>query len=175
MAVASAAALSGCGSTGKSTWERDNEARLEKASDPVPAPPAFPRGASLIELPVRANTAFRVYIDRATLAVTPDGVVRYVVVARSRDVENVLFEGIKCASLEYRTYAFGRPDGTWGGRASEWRPVQRSLQPWQAMLSREYFCPQKNAIADAAEGVRALEQGGHPFSKGFSGDALRGN
>ncbi len=165
-----------CGGPGaKSDWERQNESRLEKeARDPVPAPPAFPRRENLVEIAVRGATDFRFYVDGATLGVA-DGVVRYVLVARSPEgVENVSFEAIRCATAEYRVYALGRADGTWGGRAGAWRPVAERPQPWHTALQRDYFCPQRRPILSAEEGLVALRQGGHPFAKGFSGDALRG-
>ena len=50
-----------------------------------------------------------VFIDRTTLAVTPQGEVRYVIVARSSEgVDNVRFEALRCGSAEFRTYSFGQ-------------------------------------------------------------------
>lgn len=171
-----AALLVACGGAGvKSDWERKNETRLEQeARDPVPAPPAFPRKENLVEIALRGATDFRFYVDGATLGVG-DGVVRYVLVARSPEgVENVSFEAIRCATAEYRVYALGRADGSWGGRAGEWRLMAERPQPWHTALQRDYFCPQGRPILSTEEGLLALRQGGHPFAKGFSGDALRG-
>ena len=113
---------------------------------------------------------FHFFVDGATLSVGKDGVVRYVLVARSPDgVHNVSYEGIRCATAEHRTYAFGRPDGSWSASRAGWRQLDApSAQRRHTTLYREYFCPQNEPIRDAAEGVRALEQGGHPFSKGFA-------
>ena len=161
----------------KSDWERKNEALLEKEDGgPLPAPPTFPRQENLVEFSVGAARDFRFFIDRTSLSVGDDRVVRYVLVARTADgVDNVSFEAMRCATSEYRVYALGRPDGSWAGRAREWRPIAaRNVQHWHVALRREYFCPQNLPIQSADEGVRALEQGGHPFVKGFSGDALRG-
>jgi hypothetical protein len=174
--MALAGLLAACGGPAvRSDWERQNEARLEKeARDPVPTPPAFPRRENLVEIAVRGATDFRFYVDGATLGVS-DGVVRYVLVARSPEgVENVSFEAMRCATAEYRVYALGRADGSWGGRAGGWRPVAERPQPWHTALQRDYFCPQSRPILSAEEGLLALRQGGHPFAKGFSGDALRG-
>jgi hypothetical protein len=102
-------------------------------------------------------------------------VIRYTLVVRSASgVDNVSFEGINCKSDEYRIFALGQADGTWGGRAGAWRPIRESRQPQHRSLHRDYFCPQSVPIADAGEGQRALREGGHPFRKGFSGDALMG-
>jgi hypothetical protein len=174
--MALAGVLAACGGPQvKSDWERRNEARLEKeARDPVPASPAFPRKKSLVEIAARGATDFRFYVDGATLGVS-DGVVRYVLVARSPEgVENVSFEAIRCATAEYRVYALGRAGGTWGGRVSEWRPMAERPQPWHTALQRDYFCPQGLPILSAEEGLLALRQGGHPLAKGFNRDAPRG-
>jgi hypothetical protein len=177
IAVALAAtALGGCAHDSRSDWERQNEGLLGKeAADPLPPFPAFPGRATLIEFEPRAPRDFRYYIDGATLNVEPKkGVVSYVLVARSLGgVDNITFEAINCKSDEYRVYALGRADGTWGGRASAWRPIAESRQPQFRALQREYFCPQSNVIRDADEGRRALQDGGHPWFKGFGADPTR--
>ena len=66
-----------------------------------------------------------------------------------------------CATREVRIYALGR-DGAWVGRETDWRAIQpRSVQRWHNELYREYFCPQREPIASAAEGVQALRAGGN--------------
>jgi hypothetical protein len=162
-------ALAGCGSGGfQSDWERQNQ-KAPAAEEPID-PPSYPKGARLLEFGVVDAGGFHFFVDGATLSVGKDGVVRYVLVARSPDgVHNVSYEGIRCASAEHRTYAFGRPDGSWSASRAGWRPLDApSAQRRHTTLYREYFCPQNEPIRDAAEGVRALEQGGHPFSKGFA-------
>jgi hypothetical protein len=71
-------------------------------------------------------------------------------------------------------YYLGRSDRTWGGRPGGWGLIAESRQLHYRPLYRDYFCPQTNPIRDADEGRMALRQGGHPWAKGFSGDALRG-
>jgi hypothetical protein len=97
-------------------------------------------------------------------------VVRYTLVVRSPEgVDSASYEGLRCASGELRIYALGRA-GAWQPTASGWRPL---AQRWHVVLAREYFCPQAVPIRDAPEGLRALEQGGHPFYRGFSGEPVR--
>ena len=143
----------------QSDWERHN-VRPDLGEEQPTAPPAYPRSDTLIEFGV-SGSEFRFYIDGATLSVGSDGIVRYVLVARSPSgVDNVSFEGMRCAG-EYRPYALGRPDGTWAPSPGRWRATQR----WHRALLHEYFCPQTQPIRDAAEGVQALRQGGHPFAR----------
>ena len=128
----------------------------------------------LIEFDKSAAADFGYFIDPQTLSVDKDGVVRYVLVARSMSgAQNVTYEGLRCASAEHRFYAFGRADGTWSRSRSGWRSLVQG-QPLQRILYADYFCPQKVAILNAAEGVRALRDGGHPFAKGFGGEYGKG-
>ncbi|MBV9360409.1 MAG: CNP1-like family protein, partial [Betaproteobacteria bacterium] len=135
--------------------------------------PAYPAVARLIEFEKHPGAAFRYFIDPETLSVDKEGVVRYVLVARSSSgVQNVSYEGLRCETAEYRFYAFGQADGTWSRSRSDWRSLQQS-QPLQRILYADYFCPQKVAIFNPGEGVRALRDGGHPFAKGFGGELGR--
>jgi hypothetical protein len=135
--------------------------------DNAPLPP-YPRAASLVEFTVSEPRGFRFFIDGATLTAGKDGVVRYVLVARSPEgAQNISFEGLRCASAQHRLYALGRSDATWAPSRVDWQPVL-GAPPRQVALYREYFCPQKEPIRDAAEGVRALQAGGHPRFKGLS-------
>jgi hypothetical protein len=165
------ALLAACASrsqTDKSDWELQHQGELvREAADAAPAPelPPYPRRENLTEFFVSSASDFRFFIDRGSIDVK-DRVVRYVLVARSPSgVDNVSFEAINCAAGEYRIYARGRSDDTWTSRPGGWQKiVPRSVQRWHNALYAEFFCPAGVAIADAAEGVRALERGANPLS-----------
>ncbi len=148
------AALAGCGQTPTSDWERQQEGKLPPEAA-APLPPYPPRG-ELLGFSVAASREFRFFIDAGSLSVGSDGVVRYVLIARSDSgVDNVSFEGMRCASGEVRIYAVGR-DGRWSGQPGAWRPIQLGVQRWHDALYREYFCRQRQAVRDAKEGIDAL-------------------
>lgn len=131
--------------------------------------PKPPEAANLIEFDVSATATFRFFVDAASISVGPDGVVRYTLVARSPSgAQNVSYEGIRCKSYAVKVFAGARPDGTWVPRQnSEWREIEpKTVQRWHNALAREYFCPQRTAIRDPAEGVDALRRGGHPHKAG---------
>lgn len=129
-----------------------------KQADEEPAPPAYPQAANLVEVRLPDADGFRFYIDRTTLGVAKDGVVRYVLVARSTEAaQNVTYEGLRCQSAENRVFAVGQPDGTWVTARSSWRPIS---SPRNIALAREFFCPQGEAVRSSADAVRALERGG---------------
>jgi hypothetical protein len=156
-----------------SDWERANQDRLEREAagrETVTVYPAYPREANLAAFSVPGTGGFRFYVDRASLSVTEDAMVRYALVVRSPEGgDSASYEGLRCASGEFRVYALGRA-GAWQPSSVGWRPL---AQRWHVVLAREYFCPQAVPIRNAAEGLRALEQGGHPFYRGFSGEPFR--
>jgi len=150
-----------------SDWERENALRQAPPEAEV-VPPPFPNRAKLIEFPIADADGFHFFVDGSTLGVEEGGIVRYVLVAQGPSgAQNVTYEALRCPAAQYRIYATGQSDRTWAPSRTTWRPL-RDARRWQIALYREYFCPQKVAIRDADEGVRALRAGGHPFSKGLA-------
>jgi len=152
------------GNTGKSDWELEQEKRDWRESEaPLPPPPGT---GELLPFFVSSASDLRFFIDAASLAPGTDGVVRYTLIVRSPlGAETASYEGIRCATGEVKTYAFGRADRSWSARPGAWRRIEaRSVQRWHDALWREYFCPRKIQIRNAAEGIYALKRGGHPAS-----------
>ena len=158
LALAAALAAAACGSPprGESDWEKRN-LQGPPAEEEV-APPAYPQPANLLEFRLPDPEGFRFFVDRTTLSVDKDGVVRYVLVARSSEgAQSVTYEGLRCQTAENRVFAVGQPDGTWVSARSAWRAIGA---PRHFALYRDYFCAQSQPIHNAADGVRALERGG---------------
>jgi hypothetical protein len=146
----------------QSDWERANEERLRQSGEKLVPPPPLNR-SRLVELKqdFSARTDFRYYVDWGSVSTDEDRIVRYVLLARNAaGVENITFEGLRCQG-EYRVYAVGRPEGGWGGQASEWRPIPRNPNAAQPMLAKDYFCPGRSVIRSSAEGQQAIRAGGH--------------
>jgi hypothetical protein len=166
LAAAAAARTAGAqsGDTGKSDWERAQEERDWREAEAPPPPP--PGKGELVEFFVSSASDFRFFIDAASLAPGKDGVIRYTLVARSPlGSESITYEGIRCATGEVKTYAYGKPDGGWSVRPSPWRPIEmRSVKRWHSALWREYLCVRREPVRSAAEGIDALKRGGHPES-----------
>jgi hypothetical protein len=144
----------------KSDWELEQEERNWREGEV--RVPSYPKAENLIEFFVSAASSFRFFIDRASLSVGKDGVVRYTLVARSPSgAENVSYEGIRCRTGIYKVYARGRSDGTWSERPGDWRAIEpKSVQRWHNELRRDYFCHQNMPIHDAREAIEALRRGG---------------
>lgn len=129
------------------------------------SPPAYPRNENFIEFDAGAATRNRYFIDGTTLSVGRDGVVRYAIVIKAEGgASNVSYEGIRCESRERKLYAIGRSDTVWApSRSQSWQAIRPGS--YQAILSREYFCPNRAIILRAEEGVAALNRGGHPDAR----------
>lgn len=107
--------------------------------------PPFPEDENLIEFQVtRPNAAFNYFIDTNSLNYSrSEGVVRYTVVIKSsRGAKNVAFEGIRCDTNEYKTYAFGNGKGQFTRpRRAEWKEISKNdYTRYRNDLSNFYFC-----------------------------------
>ena len=90
----------------------------------TPPPPAF-EVSRLVPFDVSIHSALQFGVDAGTIAIGKDGVVRYVIVARSASgAVNAMYEGMRCSTGEVRTYARHNASGGWS-RAdnSDWRSM----------------------------------------------------
>lgn len=158
-------ALAGCGANPLSSdWERQQGPRLAAAEEPVQLP-AFPEPRNLVAFDLMAPSDMRYFVDSASLFVK-EGVVRYVVVARSpQGAENVSYEALRCPG-EYRLLALARADRSWLPQPGGWRVIPRGMdRSVQYALARNYFCPLRIPVSSAREAVEALRAGAHPLLK----------
>ena len=91
----------------------------------VPPPPAFDV-SKLVRFEVSPNASLVYGVDPSTIRIsTSDSVVRYVMVATSASgARNVMYEGIRCATGEFKTYARYSPEGRWNVVSNaEWRSM----------------------------------------------------
>lgn len=107
----------------------------------VPAPPPF-NADHLIAVDMPSYVSLKLGVDPATLAITPDGIVRYVMVAvNASGSVNAMYEGIRCAKGEVKTYARITSSGAWSViKDPQWRDLSDNL-------------PSKHAIAFARQGA----------------------
>jgi len=107
--------------------------------------PPYPQEADLVEinLPSRGDR-FATFIDSKNLLIgEKDFVVHYTVVIRSSTgVSNVIAEGIRCATREYREYATGTGDSFEPTSNRPWRLISQSSGPfaYRHALSEDWAC-----------------------------------
>ncbi len=77
-------------------------------------PPAPPQPGNLIRYDIGRPTSMTFYVDSASVSLMQDGVIRFTSVAKGEgSSQNVAYEGMRCDTREYKTYAYGKADGTW--------------------------------------------------------------
>jgi hypothetical protein len=127
----------------------------------VPPPPAFDVKRLLsIEMPPYMSLKFG--IDPATLAITGDGIVRYVVVASSNSgAVNAFYEGVRCATEEVKMYARYN-SGAWQQVESpEWKRIGNLNSLYVKELSKQALCrghAPRASISDMLREMRSPEQ-----------------
>lgn len=143
-----------------------NYVEPEQVGEVAPTFPGYPKDTDLIEFYVGPRATNHFLIDGDSLSVGKDGVVRYTLVIKTDGgATNVSYEGIRCATGEFKIYATGKTDHTWAGnRLTNWLPIENKLvNRYHAALNREFFCPLGNPIQTAEEGLNALRRGKHPM------------
>lgn len=127
--------------------------------------PELPKNETWFAFDARTLSAHRFFVDLASLSVGSDGVVRYVVLLETQGgTRNIRFEGMRCATREWRLYATARRDGTWvKSRNESWERLRDGASGrYRVTLFADYFCPGGVIARDAREVESALRNGGHP-------------
>jgi len=145
-------------------WKDDAPAWQE---DAVTAAPAFDT-ARLVRFQLSTASELVYGIDPATLTVGQDGVIRYVMVARSPSgAVNALYDGLRCKTAEVKTYARWTPGAD--AQGGSWRPVEGA--EWRSIyhhhgsraalvLARGGLCDGPTPNAPVSRMLRDLRQGG---------------
>ncbi len=93
--------------------------RADWKEDVAPPPPAYST-QRLIDIDMPRGSSVRMGIDPATITINHQtGIVRYVAVARGPSAVNATYEGIRCATGEYRVYARQVQGGDWSPNTDE--------------------------------------------------------
>ena len=106
--------------------------------------PAYPADADLLPFPVDLPDLSQTFaLDAKSLSVGADRVVRYTVAITSTSgARNVIHEGIRCETREFRTYAYGEASHQFRPtQGDKWHSI--SAQGWggfRAVLLRDYLC-----------------------------------
>lgn len=109
--------------------------------------PAYPDGGHYVAVPLQiAGSNLEMFVDEPTLTIGDDGVVRYVLMLRApTGTENLFYEGIRCSTQEWRSYAYGTSVGKWQALGeAPWRMIQdRGVERYRLELYRYYLCDPK--------------------------------
>ena len=127
----------------------------------MPTPPAFSQD-HLVAVDMPPYVSLKFGVDPATVAITADGIVRYVMVATNPSGSvNAMYEGIRCATGEVKTYARASASGAWSiVKTPEWRALNDNLPSKHAIaFARQAACDGRaTAASSAADIIRALKK-----------------
>ncbi len=143
-------------------WAQSPADDPEWAESQVPAPPAFDI-SRLLHFDVSVHSSMVFGVDPATLLLTSDGVVRYVVVATSPSgVRNVFYEGLRCATAQFKTYGWNSSNGKWQlADKPTWRSIYAHMPSKHALaLARNGLCQGDGPAASVEAMVRQLKLDG---------------
>lgn len=131
--------------------------------DTPPPPPDF-KASKLVDIEMPAASAIRMGIAADTIQPNRDtGIVRYVVVARGPSAVNATYEGIRCATGEYRVYARKVQDNPWSEETdSAWQSIRVSegaTTRYRWNLARDGMCDGPSVRGSAAQIIRELLSG----------------
>jgi hypothetical protein len=124
--------------------------------------PPFPQPENLIPFEVGSISDKQFLIDEKSISIGSDEVIRYsLVVISSSGARNISYEGMRCATAERRTYAFGRADRTWSkARGDKWIGIRGGSNSHHVALFADYFCAiGRRAIMEPEDAVRVLRYG----------------
>lgn len=135
-----AAALALLGCLASNALAQQSAPDLAKKASPQ-VPPAY-HTSGLIALDMGPNQALTFGVDPATLSISKDGIVRYVMVASSATgAINAMYEGIRCSTGEFTTYARATTSGSWEAvQDPTWRSLYGNM-------------PSRHALAFAEQGA----------------------
>ncbi len=128
----------------------------------APPPPAYDT-SKLVTFKVNANPSLVYGVDPASISISKtDSVVRYVMVATSASgVRNVMYEGLRCATGEFKTYA-RQTGGQWHPVTTpEWRSVFDQMpSPHPLVFAKAGACDARAPAGNVAEIVTKLKTQG---------------
>jgi CNP1-like family len=127
----------------------------------VPPPPAFDL-KRLVDVQVSLLSQLKWGIDPATVKITPDGIIRYVVVAQSSSgAVNAMYEGIRCNKAEFRRYARHNADSGWVKSTNpDWVSLRQSgMSQHPEALAKQGLCDGAAPPSSVNEAIRRLNKG----------------
>jgi hypothetical protein len=118
----------------------------------VPPPPAFDmKKLVAVDVP---GSSLAYGVDPASIQISKkDGIVRYVMVASSTSgARNVMYEGLRCSTGEFKTYSRYSPEGEWKPVAdAQWRSVFGNMPSKHALRFA------KTAACDGATSANTVD------------------
>lgn len=122
--------------------------------------PPFPDDSNLLPVPTAPADTIKLYVHAGSVSRGTDRVLRFtLIVESSGGARNVLYDGIRCETREYKTYAIGT-----AGRTLEpvdepkWRPIPNyARNAFQDQLYKFYACDGTSSARAPEDLIRRIK------------------
>lgn len=119
-------------------------------------PPAFPQDTDLVVVPLGPTDRLKLYVDSKSVSRDADRVLRLTLVVESPSgTRNVFFDGVRCETRQYKTYATGAPTGSFEPvKNPQWQDIPRvPYNAFRFYLYKHYSCDDSSSSARAPQDV----------------------
>jgi len=155
VALALALGVAGIGTASAQIFTERNTPELE-----APPPPAFDAARALaIDMPNYSTLDFM--LDPGTITIGTDGIVRYVVIARSKRASgalNAFYEGMRCSAGSVKTYATSTGDAWSPVKQPAWKTFGEMRSTYGVELAKQAICRGDAPRSSVEDMVRNLKR-----------------
>ncbi|MEK7206915.1 MAG: CNP1-like family protein [Pseudomonadota bacterium] len=105
--------------------------------------PAYPEDKDLVSISLSSRDTLKLYIDPKSFSRAADGVARITLVVESPSgVRSVFFDGMRCDTPQYKTYAVGTSDRKFSpARNAKWQAIPTpAFNAFRDYLYNKYLC-----------------------------------
>jgi CNP1-like family len=122
--------------------------------------PSYPNDRDLLPVPMGATDTLKIFVDDKSISRAPDLVVRFSLVVQSPSgARSVFYEGLRCETRQYKTYAIGTDNHRFVPvNSPRWRTIPRAeMNAFRDNLYRNYICDGHATARAPEEIVRLLK------------------
>jgi hypothetical protein len=139
-----------------------DETLVEQWKESDVAVPPYPNDRDLLAVPMPSTGTLKIYIDRPSISRAPDRVARFTLVTESPSgARNVFYDGLRCETRQYKTYAIGTANRTLVPVENPtWRIIPRpAINAFRDYLYRSYVCDKHDSARTPEDLVRLIKHG----------------
>lgn len=114
--------------------------------------PAYPREENLLPVRMPVSYTLKIFLDEKSVSLAEDDIARFtLVVESSSGYRNIFYEGIRCETREYKTYAYGAPEGEFHLlKEPKWQKIPYyDINAYRYQLARNYVCDPELSLSMA--------------------------
>ncbi len=137
-----------------------DESQAEQWKESKTTIPSYPNDADLVAVSGNDGDTLKIYLDRKSISRAPDRVARFTLVVQSNSgARSVFYDGLRCETRQYKTYAIGTGDRTFMPVTNpQWRDIPRpEINAFRYRLYSRFVCDENSSARTPDEIVRLLK------------------